>query len=326
VTAATRGREARGRGAAGPGVAVGIPEGAPSNHEARRWARVLGWLDRGIRLGLVAYGVVHLLIGWLGLQLAFGDSTERPSSTGAMQELARQPFGEVVVLAIVGGLFVLVVWRLLELSVGHRDKAPGVDRWRARAVSGFKGLVYAALCLTALGVAVHARSSAGGSTWTRTVRDWPAGPWVIGVVAIVTIAYGANHARRGFAERHAEHLSGHGRSGETGFAYVALGKIGYVGKGIAIAVVGGLMLVGALTHDPSQSGNLDHALRTLLSFPFGRGLVVLIAAGLLCFGVFCLARARHLSRAHVRTTSPVSPSKVSRASAADEGRGVDVRS
>ena len=84
-------------------------------------------------------------------------------------------------LAIVGALFVLVLWRPLELSVGHRDKAPGVDRWRARAVSGFKGVVYAALCLTPLGVAVHARSSAGGATWTRTVRDWPAGPAVIAV-------------------------------------------------------------------------------------------------------------------------------------------------
>ena len=42
------------------------------------WARVLSWLDRGIRLGLVAYGVVHLLIGWLGLQLAFGDRPSGP--------------------------------------------------------------------------------------------------------------------------------------------------------------------------------------------------------------------------------------------------------
>ena len=276
------------------------------------WARVLGWLDRGIRLGLVAYGVVHLLIGWLGLQLAFGDRTERASSTGAMQELARQPFGEVVVLAIVGGLFVLVVWRLLEAL---RRTPRQTARRRSLAGTGRLGVQGHGLRRV-----VPDRAQRGcprespppeAPRGHAAVRDWPAGPWVIAVVALVTIAYGANHARRGFAERHAEHLSGEGRSGETGVAYVAMGKIGYVGKGIAIAVVGGLMLVGALTHDPSQSGNLDHALRTLLRYPFGRGLVVLIAAGLLCFGVFCLARARHLSRAHVRTTSPVSPSTVS---------------
>ena len=102
-----------------------------------------------------------------------------------------------------------------------------------------------------------------------------------------------------------------GRTGEAGVAYLVLGKIGYIGKGIAIAIVGGLMLVGALTRDESQSGNLDHALRTLLTYPFGQTLVVVIAAGMLCFGIFCLARARHLSRAHVRTTAPISPSPVS---------------
>ena len=140
---------------------------------------MLAWLDRGIRLGLVAYGVVHLLTGWLGLQLAFGDRTERPSSAGAMQELARQPFGEVVVLAIVGGLFVLVVWRLLELpTVGHRDKAPGVHRWRARAVSGFKGSVHAA------------------SPWQRsaTARTTPAGASRRGTPSTCPLTAGAVRA------------------------------------------------------------------------------------------------------------------------------------
>src|SRR3954453_13098108 len=79
------------------------------------------WLDRAIRLGLVAYGVVHLLVGWLVLQLAFGDRSENASNKGAMQELARQPFGEVLVWAVALGMFLLVVWRLLEVFGGHRE-------------------------------------------------------------------------------------------------------------------------------------------------------------------------------------------------------------
>ena len=30
------------------------------------------WLDRGVRLGLVVYGVVHLIIALTAVQLAFG--------------------------------------------------------------------------------------------------------------------------------------------------------------------------------------------------------------------------------------------------------------
>ena len=41
------------------------------------------WMDWAIRIGLVTYGVVHLLVGWLALQLAFGDKKDQASSSGA---------------------------------------------------------------------------------------------------------------------------------------------------------------------------------------------------------------------------------------------------
>ena len=52
------------------------------------------------------------------------------------------------------------------------------------------------------------------------------------------------------------------------------GKVGYIGKGIAIAIVGGLILYGGITHDASKSGNLDQALHKVLTYPFGQFLLV----------------------------------------------------
>ena len=43
--------------------ADGCRQGRPHNSD---------WLDWAIRAGLICYGVVHLLVGWLSLQLAFG--------------------------------------------------------------------------------------------------------------------------------------------------------------------------------------------------------------------------------------------------------------
>ena len=263
---------------------------------------MLSWLDRGVRVGLSAYGTVHILIGWLALQLAFGERTEDASSRGAMEELAGHPLGEVVVSAIAIGMGILVLWRLLEVLVGHRDKEEGVPRWRARTVSGFKAVVYAAIGVTAVSVLVGPKSSAGGSSWTHTVRDWPAGHSVIAAVGLAVVVYGANHARRGLAESYAKHLSTEGRRGEAGKAYLFLGKLGYAGKGLAIGIVGALVVIGGLTRHPARSGDLDHALRHLLSYPFGQALLILIAAGFICFGIFCLARARHLSRSDLRPT------------------------
>ena len=75
-----------------------------------------------------------------------------------------------------------------------------------------------------------------------------------------------------------------------------LGKVGYIAKGIAIALVGGLFGYAAITHDPKKSGGLDQALQTVLEQPFGPVLLTAIGLGIGAYGLFCFARAKHLSR------------------------------
>jgi hypothetical protein len=118
---------------------------------------------------------------------------------------------------------------------------------------------------------------------------------VIGI-GLAILGYGGYMAWRGWTEKFKEHLDAEGKSGETGTAYILFGRIGYIAKGIAIALVGGLFLYAGFTHDPQKSGGLDQALRTVLDQPFGQFLLVAIGLGIGCYGLFCFARARHLSR------------------------------
>jgi hypothetical protein len=67
-------------------------------------------------------------------------------------------------------------------------------------------------------------------------------------------------------------------------------------KGVAFAIVGGLFCYAAYTHQPKKSGGLDVALHKVLQQPFGQFLLLAIALGIACYGLFCFARARHLSR------------------------------
>ena len=90
------------------------------------------WMDHAIRAGLVAYGVVHLLVGWLALQLAFGEKEDSASNSGALHYLAQQPMGGVLVWLIAIGMFLLVLWRLLEFAFGYRDEPDDTKRWRKR--------------------------------------------------------------------------------------------------------------------------------------------------------------------------------------------------
>jgi hypothetical protein len=256
------------------------------------------WLDHAIRAGLVAYGVVHLLIAWLAIQLALGEKADSASNSGAMQYLAEQPLGGVLVWLVAVGMFLLVVWRLLEFAFGYRDESDETKRWRKRATSLGKAVIYGAIGWSAVQTATGSGGGKGGGTDSTTAKlmQLPGGQLIVGAVGIAIIAYGGSLVYRGWTEKFREHLDAQGQSGTDGSAYVKLGKAGYIAKGISIALVGGLFGYAAITHDPKKSGGLDQALQTVLEQPFGQVLLIAIGLGIAAYGIFCFARAKHLSR------------------------------
>jgi len=256
------------------------------------------WVDHAGRVGLVAYGVMHLLIAWLALQLAFGDRQESASAQGALHELASQPFGEGLVWAIAIGLFLLTLWQALEALFGHRD-LDGKRRAGKRLASAAKAVVYAALGVTSIKVATGSSSSSSEKqtdSWTARLMDLPAGQWLVAAVGLTILGIGGYFVIRAWTEKYAEELSAEGKTGKVGTAYLWFGKLGYTAKGIAFGIVGALFVYAALTHDPHKSGGLDQALTELLDQPFGPFLLTVVAVGIGCYGLFCFARARHISR------------------------------
>ena len=254
------------------------------------------WIDWVARAGLVAYGVVYVLIGWLALQLAWGDRSGAPSSSGALRELAQQPFGEVLIWVVSIGMFLLALWQLLEAGFGHRDE-DGKKRLAKRLASAGKAIVYVVIGVSGVKIAIGSGSSGKGEeTFTAKLMNLPAGQVIVAVVGLAIIGYGIYQLYRAWTEGFADKLDGEGRSGKSGTAYIAFGKAGYTARGIAFAIVGGLFVYAAVTHDAKKSGGLDQALFEVLDQPFGPVLLTLVGIGLACFGLFTFAQARHLSR------------------------------
>lgn len=258
------------------------------------------WLDHAVRAGLIAYGVVHLLIGWLALQLALGEAARNASSTGALHTLARQPLGQVLIWVVAVGMCLLVLWRLLEFGFNYRNVTDDKKRWRKRLTSLGKAIIYGTIAWTAIKTAAGAGSkgSSGGGTdsMTATVMNWPGGQLIVGAVGLGVMGYGVSLVVRGWTEKFREHLDAQGQAGNDGSAYVTLGKIGYIAKGVAILVIGGLFVYAAITHEAKKSGGLDQALKTVLGYPFGQALVIAVGLGIAAYGLFCFARAKHLNR------------------------------
>jgi hypothetical protein len=254
-------------------------------------------LDHLVRAGLVAYGVVHLLLAWLTVQLALGDHSQEASTSGAMSELAQQPFGKALVWAVAVGMYLLVLWRLIEAVFGHRSEE-GWTRVGKVAASLLKAAIYGALAVTATKVALGSGGSggSGSDSMTATLMSKPGGQWLVALVGVAIIGYAAHVAWRGWSEKFAENLETEGKLGMSGAAYLLLGQVGHIGKGVALAIVGGLFVYAGVTHQSGKSGGLDEALTKVLQQPFGQVLLCAIALGFLCYGLYCFARARHLDR------------------------------
>jgi hypothetical protein len=264
--------------------------------QAGRKADDSAWMDRAVRVGLVSYGVVHLIIAWLALRLAFGDGGGKATGKGAFQQLAQSSAGLVSLYVAAAGFLALVVWQLLEAVWGHRDEDGG-KRVFKRLTSAGKAVLYGTFGVSAFTTAIGSSSGGGGTDGiTARLMRLPGGPLIVAAVGLGILGVAGFLAYRGWTEKFRSKLEAEGQTGQDGRAYVLFGKVGYLSKGVALAIVGFLFLYAAATHDPEKSGGLDAALHELLQKPFGAVLLVVVAIGLGCYGLFCFAWARHLDR------------------------------
>lgn len=256
-------------------------------------------VDRLARVGLLALGIVHVLIGWIALQLVVGDSSDQADNQGALKALADTPVGGPLLWLIVVGLVGLVVWQLAEALIGAADD-DGAKRTAKRALAAGKALLYGALAWSAAKIASGSGSGSSdtsGETFSAKLMEAPAGPLLVGLVGGAVIGAGAWFIRKGITQRFRNKLDAGATAGRAGTALIRLGIAGHVGKGAALGILGGLFIVAAVEHDPERSGGLDDALKTLLGQPGGEVLVVLVGLGLAAYGAYCVGWARHMRRA-----------------------------
>jgi hypothetical protein len=247
------------------------------------------------RAGLIAYGVVHLLIGWLALQMAWSTSDSKKADiSGALKTLADQPFGTTLLCLVAVGLVALALWQASEAICRHRNRA-GAERVRKQLTTGATAVVYAALGVSAASVALGSRSSSSQSQKQATsgVLAWPAGRVIVVVAGLIIIGVGVAHVVKGVKKSFTEEIDTSSMSPVARKGVARLGQIGYIAKGVALGLVGGLLSYATLTFDRQKAQGLDGALQTIVAQPFGRFLLTGVALGFVAFGGFAILQSRY---------------------------------
>jgi hypothetical protein len=240
-----------------------------------------------VGVGLVSYGLLHLVLAWIAVQLVLRRRADA-SGEGAFRELRQQPLGEVLLWIMAIGLFTLTVWQAVEATIG-RDQPSRDGRLRRRLTSAGRAIVYFALGSLAVAVATGSASSSGEGEETITAKlmGVPFGRVLVAVVGAVVIGIGVAQIVKGIKQNFTEDLD---RSAPP--ALLRLGTIGYCARGVALGIIGVLFGWAAISYDPEKAGGIDDALATIRDQPFGSVLLMIMAAGLACFGIYCFFWAR----------------------------------
>ncbi|MBS1694003.1 MAG: DUF1206 domain-containing protein [Actinobacteria bacterium] len=243
------------------------------------------------RAGFAASGLLHLLLAFIVVRLAFGVGGNADQS-GALATLAAQPGGAVMLWIAAIGLCALGLWRIAEAVVGSKpseksgDDSPAWKRGKSVCLAVVNFAVALSAARFAMGGGQSTSQQNAGMSAQLMQSGW--GKAVLIAVGIGVAAVGGYHVYKGVSKKFLDDLR---VSGGTGV--VAVGITGYVGKGLVLAGAGLLVLVAVLQADPSKSTGLDAAVKTLGQAPFGKFLLVLAALGIAAFGAYSFVRSRH---------------------------------
>jgi hypothetical protein len=263
---------------------------AESIDRGARHSTALAWATR---FGLVGYGFVHLLVGWVAIRVATVGGGGRATGAGALAQLTRDPLGEVTLASLAVGFGALALWQVLAAAVGYRE----LDGWRRQVMrigGAARVVVYGYFGVASARLLVHQGSGGSPRSTIASVLAQPAGSALLAGAGVAVAAVGVGLALFGVRKQFLDQLDDKARSADRRRAIVVVGQVGYVSKGAAFVMIGALLCWAAFTQNPGKSGGLDQTFSKLLGATFGGPAVVIAGVGIACFGLYLFARARHL--------------------------------
>lgn len=254
------------------------------------------WVERYARAGYLVKGIVYFLVGALALQVAIGSGGRTTGSSGALVTIARQPFGQTLLVLTSLGLSGYALWRLLQSILDVEGKGADAKGLLKRLGYFVSACAYGSLSFEAIRLLLDVGTGDDAQNtelWTARVLNAPLGGWLVGAGAAVVFALGINALVVAFRRLYRKKLDlGSMTPVERRIADIA-GVAGLLGRGVVFGLIGILLVRAALWRDPEQAGSSEAALDLLVRWPAGPWLLGAVALGLVSYGAYAAVQARY---------------------------------
>lgn len=260
------------------------------------------WVEPFARFGIAAKGLVYLLVGVLAAMAVFSSGGSNNGKNGALQTIAEQPFGKILLGIVVLGLLGYVAWRMIQAFKdpdGYGTDKKGILK---RTGFFFSGLIYLffafsglRLMFPGLGGSGNGGSGGGRQMMVAKVLEQPFGQWLIGIAAAILIFKGIQQLYKAYSAKFKRKVNEAEMSHKEHVTFMRTGRVGLTARGIVWGILGYFLIQAALQSDPSEAKGTEGAL-DFLSFTGGPWLMGAVALGLAAYGIFMfvMAKYRHM--------------------------------
>jgi hypothetical protein len=255
-------------------------------------ARQTELVDKLVRIGYLARGIVYGLIGYLAVRTVMNGQGKITDQKGALASIANQPFGKWVLILVAIGLFGLFLWGLIRAIADPMGKGSNFKGLVVRAGYLVSGLSYGALFVPTLnliqGPGGRSIPTTGQSTQSAAagIMAQPWGPILIGLIGLVLLGAGAARIWDGYRAKFHERFKAYAMNAVQREWAVRMGRFGYVALGLVFVIIGFLAFLAAVTRNPAKVRGLDGALLFLAQQPYGQFLLAIVALGLIAFAIY----------------------------------------
>ena len=233
------------------------------------------------RLGFAARGLLYIVIAVMLIRSGRSEGT-----SGALAELGKSG-GDPLLLAMAAGFVAYGLWRLADTALNIEGHEPGAKGLGTRIAAGISGVAYSALAWQAFKLMDGGgRSGAGNGAevGARTALALPGGPLLLVLGGAILVGAGIFQLVKAYRYSFCDHLDP-AVAREPWVRW--MGRGGYSARGIIFIVTGYFVAKAGLETRASEAGGMEEALRWLDS-----PVDLLVAAGLLLFGLFSIVEAR----------------------------------
>jgi hypothetical protein len=137
------------------------------------------------------------------------------------------------------------------------------------------------------------KSSSSPHKQAAGVLGWPGGQLIVGAVGVLLIAIALYQGWKGVTRKFLDEDKTETMGPTTKHWITIIGVIGHLARMVAFGLIGGFVLKAAIDYNPAKAVGLDGALARLARQSYGPFMLILVASGLIAFGLYSIADARY---------------------------------